>query len=922
MKRYIVGPLQIDPEQRVLYRGSDVIALSPKAFDILLVLVENAGQVVSRDNIRERVWQDLFIEEANISNNISLLRGILRDHLDDPIKTLSKRGYQFTANVSIDQQTATTVHPSTQTPQQTALTREREEHPQPLAQQALPAATPHGPLFSKTHWLLTALAMLVLLSAGAAIEHWRKTPAQQVQASIRPSLAILTFRNLSTQADDDWMGTALQETLGADLTNDNGIRLISADRAYQMQQDLSRSPTQALDNQAIQAIGKSLDCDLVLLGSYLPVEDKVRIDLHLRNSRTGASIGEFSQIVPHNSFLQVVASASSGFRRSIGLPVANTLSLDIAVSDSQDGMRDYADGLRLYHEDKAAEAQVSLSKAVIASPLSPLPHSALATVWSQLGFDKKAAAEAHLALTTSASLPKEQKLALQARAYECLTDWPHALDTYTTLRHLYPDDLDYALGVANADMESAKSRQALEMLAALRVSSPTANSDPRMSLAQSDAAFHLSEFHAALLYAGETIQLAHAKSERHLEANALIDQGWAWSYMGDDPRGLADAQKAADISTQINNLRDLSLALSAVGQIQRALDIPAAEATLFRAYDIAQKVGARNSMVNLLIALGNVRSDAEDWEGARNNYQRSLDIATEMNSPRKQTVPIECLGGIAENADDLEAERSYDSRLLAITQPAGDTGHQTVALIALAHIESWQGNLAAARGYIQQSLDIAQRTGDREEVEILLEKRIELQMQAGDLSAARQTTDHAKSMHPTDDTIKTDLQLWDAALTLEEGHPESVDSPMTVLATTSTPTHTYPGAMAWRLIAESWLARGDLPKARIAIEKGLPLARKSPNVMAYLIPDSLLSARLDAAEGHTAKASIELASLLTQAQRLKDVELQLQIRLAQGQMQKQHGDAASATRTLQAVQTEAAQHGFALIAQKAHKALS
>src|ERR1700735_4228598 len=101
MKRFLLGPLQLDAGQRVLYRDGEIIALSPKSFDILLVLVENAGQVVSREAIRQQGWQDAFIEDANLTNNISQLRNVLRQQLgSDPIRTLSKLGYQFVAPVA------------------------------------------------------------------------------------------------------------------------------------------------------------------------------------------------------------------------------------------------------------------------------------------------------------------------------------------------------------------------------------------------------------------------------------------------------------------------------------------------------------------------------------------------------------------------------------------------------------------------------------------------------------------------------------------------------------------------------------------------------------------------------------------------------------------------------------------------------
>ena len=101
MKRFLLGPLQLDAGQRVLYRDGEIVPLPPKAFDILLLLAENAGQVVSRETIRQQVWKDSIVEDANITNNISQLRSVLSEHLgSDPIRTLSKRGYQFIAPVS------------------------------------------------------------------------------------------------------------------------------------------------------------------------------------------------------------------------------------------------------------------------------------------------------------------------------------------------------------------------------------------------------------------------------------------------------------------------------------------------------------------------------------------------------------------------------------------------------------------------------------------------------------------------------------------------------------------------------------------------------------------------------------------------------------------------------------------------------
>jgi DNA-binding winged helix-turn-helix (wHTH) protein len=97
LRQYVFGPLSLLPTQKILFHGTEHVHLAPKVFDVLLVLVRHADQVVSRDTIRRDVWHSDYLEESVISRTVSLLRAGLRPHLEgaDPIQTLSKRGYRF-----------------------------------------------------------------------------------------------------------------------------------------------------------------------------------------------------------------------------------------------------------------------------------------------------------------------------------------------------------------------------------------------------------------------------------------------------------------------------------------------------------------------------------------------------------------------------------------------------------------------------------------------------------------------------------------------------------------------------------------------------------------------------------------------------------------------------------------------------------
>jgi Tol biopolymer transport system component/DNA-binding winged helix-turn-helix (wHTH) protein len=98
---YEFGPFRLDVDERLLMRDGRMTPLPPKVFDTLLVLVENSGRVVSKDELMQSLWPDTFVEESNLTQNISQLRRALGDGAADAqyIETIPKRGYRFVAGV-------------------------------------------------------------------------------------------------------------------------------------------------------------------------------------------------------------------------------------------------------------------------------------------------------------------------------------------------------------------------------------------------------------------------------------------------------------------------------------------------------------------------------------------------------------------------------------------------------------------------------------------------------------------------------------------------------------------------------------------------------------------------------------------------------------------------------------------------------
>ncbi|HEX8197476.1 MAG TPA: winged helix-turn-helix domain-containing protein [Pyrinomonadaceae bacterium] len=103
---YEFASFRLDPDERLLLRDEKPVALTPKMFDLLLLLIENKGRLLEKEDLMQALWQDSFVEESNLSFNISTLRKALGE---DPkqrqyIETVPKRGYRFIADVRIVEQ--------------------------------------------------------------------------------------------------------------------------------------------------------------------------------------------------------------------------------------------------------------------------------------------------------------------------------------------------------------------------------------------------------------------------------------------------------------------------------------------------------------------------------------------------------------------------------------------------------------------------------------------------------------------------------------------------------------------------------------------------------------------------------------------------------------------------------------------------
>src|SRR5262249_37622886 len=178
------GPFRLDVSNRSLYCSDEFVPLTPKVFETLLLLVEEAGRVVDKEQLMQRVWPDAFVEEGSITNNISTLRKILNPHFDGdgPIATVARRGYRFTASVQLRNESADIVLRSAAAP----VTAEP-------AQQPVAAPSPPPAKMRQSRMIaIVAAGIVALVVAAVLLVHTWKQRTRKAAMVARPSVAVLS----------------------------------------------------------------------------------------------------------------------------------------------------------------------------------------------------------------------------------------------------------------------------------------------------------------------------------------------------------------------------------------------------------------------------------------------------------------------------------------------------------------------------------------------------------------------------------------------------------------------------------------------------------------------------------------------------------------------------------------------------------
>jgi DNA-binding winged helix-turn-helix (wHTH) protein/TolB-like protein/Tfp pilus assembly protein PilF len=208
---YEFGRFRLKTAERVLLREGELVPLTPKVFDILVTLVEHGGQVVAKDDLMKRVWPNTFVEEGNLTQNISLLRKALGESPGGVqfIETVPRRGYRFVADTS--QSWDDKVGQSAPEPDPAPVV----SIPNTTSQ---PAGSKRTPLYALAAGVLVlGLVGLVYFTTGSG-KTGEPTPIQ--------SIAVLPFAQESSDPDAEYINDKIAESLINSLSKLPQLRVV------------------------------------------------------------------------------------------------------------------------------------------------------------------------------------------------------------------------------------------------------------------------------------------------------------------------------------------------------------------------------------------------------------------------------------------------------------------------------------------------------------------------------------------------------------------------------------------------------------------------------------------------------------------------------------------------------------------------
>lgn len=928
------GVFEADLENARLTRKGVRIRLQEQPFTILAMLLERSGQIVTREELRQKLWPEGTYVGFDGSLNAALnrLRSALDDDADNPrfVETIPKRGYRFIAPVKVDESAA-------------PVTTELKPPPVPLPPPAAdgPAAASPAPRFilSDRRWLVTLAAAALALGLGAfVLLHKRGTPSS-VSAesksidigSLRRSVAVLGFQNASGRPSDAWLSTALTEMLRTELGSGGKLRVVPGENVAQFRAGAPWSQTDSLSRETASHIGKALDSDLLVLGSFAALGDpqsgSVRVDFRLQDAQTGEILYEGAESGSEKQFFGLVATVGTDLRQRLGLPMiseSEEAGVISSLPSDPEANRFYSLGLQKMREEDVAAARDLFLQAEQIAPNFPLVHLMLGYAWGALGYDKRSAAEVKKAFELSGNLPETDRLSIQAAYYDSLHDRDKAAAAYRALFSVYPDSVDYGLHLFDVLNNAGRHEEALAVIRQLRALPPPASDSPRIDFAESLAQTNGQD---AQPFLDRAIAKAAAQGQKLLYARFRLRQCIGQVYGPRPQGGVAHCQEAYDIFIAAGNRLLAADALRTMGDRRGSKgDLSGARELYQRALALLTPLGEHEKTGVVLNNMAITYENQGQIDQSEKLYRQAAQTWTECGDLLHAGVAIGNLADVLLERGQLrQAESEYEKarRQIEAADPNSGPAYQ---LYSIATVRLYEGDIAGAKHFTGQALSMARDVKDTASVAGALEVLGAIQIASDELPGARDSFQQAiaiLSLKESKGSI-AEAQAALAEVLLEEGKSAEAEQALRKsLAEFRTENAVMDEIHTETDLSRALLHQQKLADARETISDALTLAAASRDPSLKL-PAAILDARIEAAEISSRAKSRpnfsaprrKLLKVLSTAHQLGYYGIECDARLALAELAVRE-NSPSANNQLAQLAREARAHDMNLVSRKA-----
>jgi TolB-like protein/DNA-binding winged helix-turn-helix (wHTH) protein len=390
--RLAFGVFAVDVDAGELLKQGTRVRLQDRPFQLLVALLKRPGEVVSREELRERLWPDgTFVDfDHNLSSAVNKLRTALDDSAQHPryIETVGRRGYRFVYPVSVTAPSSESVVPVSQAPR---------------GQRLLPVLLSVG---------LLASAVAVLFALGRDTD-----PRTADRATVR-SIAVLPLRNLSNDAEQEYFSEGLTDALITRLAAVEGLRVIS--RTSAMRYKDSRKP--------LPVIARELNVDAVLEGSVLRAEGRVRITAQLIEAATDRHVWARSYERDHRDILDLQNDVARDIAESVRIKVGPAVRPARARPLNPEAHQAYLLARYRWYTRRSDELLLAIAdfqRAISLDPEYALAHAGLADVYLVLPL--------LTATTQEEAYPKAKQAAEQALALDPALAEAHNSSAYVKM---------------------------------------------------------------------------------------------------------------------------------------------------------------------------------------------------------------------------------------------------------------------------------------------------------------------------------------------------------------------------------------------------------------------------------------------------------------------------------------------------------